>query len=147
MHRKPKAGRATSWRGKKRVVSPSELPGKRTMHQVERRGTYLGWAWCWYPGPRVDPALISTATEHWEDTDSQSLTLTRPSYEHYSKPSLRSNMRSLSLLCSLLWFPHLSIQSLQHPLVDQHWKATIFAFDCKTRMGKNKKMLQECQFL
>lgn len=116
------------------------------MHQLERRGTYLGWAWCWYPGPRADPALISTATEHWEDTGSQSLTLTWPGYQHYSKPSSRSNMRSLSLLCSLLWFPHQSIQSLQHPLVDQHWKAMIFAFDCRQGWGQIRKCYRNVNF-
>ena len=43
------------------TVGRREKPHRRA--QLVR--THLGCAWCWYPGPSWDPALISTATEHW----------------------------------------------------------------------------------
>lgn len=30
-----------------------------------KKVAYFGYPWCWYPGPRFEPALISTATEHY----------------------------------------------------------------------------------
>lgn len=141
MHCKPKAGRTTRWRGKKKKCCLTlGVTRKENSTPTREERHLLGHSMM----------LISRSKgrscPHFHCH--RTLRRHRKSVSNPNPTQLSTLLQALikikheiflSLLCSLLWFPHQSIQSLQHPPVDQHWKVMIFSFDCKTRMRKNKQ--------